>query len=301
MDTPEGRRCPFCQSEGKLLGRRGGRSFLRCQSCRSIFEDVDVHIFEEIHQQALGDTGFLEDIVEALGTEPDTRTWLEFEHLLPGERILEIGPGTGHLLAAARSHGRDVSAVEHSEAHRNFISTHWGIESVYASLEELPPEARFDSIVGVNVLEHIYEVLPALRQFPSLLTPGGRVLISTVNAEAIVLSVVGTMWSMFKPADHVSFPTRAGLIKAARTAGLAPLRVWSSELPFETPVSLVVAARDFISERRAPEPSSPSGEAGASGRRLARWLYSHARAIDPTSRLLGRIGRAGTIKALLTL
>jgi 2-polyprenyl-3-methyl-5-hydroxy-6-metoxy-1,4-benzoquinol methylase len=303
MAAQAARLCPFCEAEGNLFGYRAGRRFLRCQKWRSVFEDVDLQTFNDRHEQVLEDMSFVEGIVEALGSEPDTRRWKEFECFLPGSHLLEIGSGSGHLLAAAKQHGKDVTAVEHSEGHRRFITTQWGIASVYASLEDPPPdEASFDSIVCVNVLEHMYEVIPALSRFHGLLAPGGRVLISTVNAEAIVLSAMRTKWSMFKPADHVSFPTRAGLAHAARAAGLANLRMWSSEQPFETPISFVVAARDSLLERRTYEQRSSdtpsSGEPG-SGRRLARWVYSHARAVDPTSRSFARIGKAGTIKALL--
>jgi len=112
---------------------------------------------------------------------------------------------------------------------------------------------------------------------------------------------------MCKEPDHVSFPSAQGMARAATTSGLTAERIWSTELPFEFPVSALVSARDWKRERLSPSGGSANhaGSADSEGAtglatksRLAR-LYSKGARIDPTSRLLGALGRAATVKARL--
>jgi hypothetical protein len=55
--------------------------------------------------------------------------------------ILEIGVGTGHMIAAAKARGRIVSGTELSPHHRDYVKKHWGIE-VTQSL----PTKEFDNV-----------------------------------------------------------------------------------------------------------------------------------------------------------
>lgn len=300
------RLCPFCSSDSSnVFGSRGGL-WVRCRSCRSVFQDITVDKFEQLHVEAFQDSRFTESTVAARGLEPSDASWEELR--LPGVSLLEIGPGTGHLLAAAHKAGRRVTAVESSEIHRVFIQETWGIDS-YPDMAALPQDMSFDAIVAINVLEHVYDITDFLSSIKQRLAPKGLLFISTVNAASFEAALLRNWWSMCKVHDHVSFPSCDGMARVARAIGLRANRVWSSELPFEFPISALVAARDWSQERRR-RPSNPMNDArvpeeivqpvNASARaRLARF-YSISGRFDPTSRLLGALGRAGSIKAHLT-
>jgi 2-polyprenyl-3-methyl-5-hydroxy-6-metoxy-1,4-benzoquinol methylase len=279
--------------------------WLRCRACRSVYRDIAPDKFAQLHTDAGEDPRFCESLVETLGHQPASQSW---DHLaLPGSSVLEIGPGTGHLLAAAQKAGRCVTAVEASEMHRRFIKETWGIGSVYADISELPRGLLFDVIVAINVVEHIYDIAAFFRFVAGALAPNGVFFISTPNAASLEATVLRAWWSMCKEIDHVSFPTSEGMARASQAAGLRAERVWSSELPLEFPISILVAARDWTQVRLRP--ASVPGDVQASGSlpenghrsstaRLARF-YGLSSRFDPTSRLLASLGRAGTIKAHL--
>lgn len=301
------RACPFCASKGgRRFGARRGAEFTRCRACRSIHRQIGPDDFDRLHAEAFEEDDFLERVIAGRGVEPDLLAWDALG--LDGRRVLEIGPGSGHLLAAAAARHRTVSAVETSARHRAFVRRTWGIEAVFASLEEVPPDHVVDLVVAINVLEHVYDVRAFLAAIGERLVPGGSLFVSTPNADALVCSLAGTMWSMFKEPDHVSFPTRRGLASAATAAGLLVDRVWSGEMAFETPVGLGVAVRDRWKERPtvgAP-PTDPAGdppapvEVAGRGSRLLADLSRHRLArYEPTSAMVARLGRAGTVKAVL--
>lgn len=301
------RPCPFCCNESfHVFGIRED-SWVRCRSCRSVFLDITAERFTQLHGEAFQDTRFVDSHIAASGFEPRNELWDELA--LPGTSLLEIGPGTGHLLAAAHRAGRSVTAVESSEVHRTFIRETWGIHSLYPDIAAVPHGVSFDAVVAINVLEHVYDIASFLRSIAEVLAPNGVLFVSTVNAASLEAALLRSWWSMCKEHDHVSFPSPDGMVRAAGAANLQAERVWSTELPFELPVSALVAARDWARARRgASIVVSDSHLAGsptervdtASKARLARF-YSISGQFDPTSRLLGALGHAATVKARLRL
>jgi SAM-dependent methyltransferase len=283
--------------------------FVRCDSCGSIFQTLSQEEFDQLHVEVFSDESFVDGVTDALGAQPDRRTWGELEPLLPGSSYLEIGPGSGHLLAAAHESGREVAAVESSPVHRDFIRRIWGLDAVHPSLSSLPPDARFDGIVAMNTLEHIYSIGPFLDDICARLSPQGGFVLSTVNPAAMSAKLVRTYWSMCKPPDHVSFPSAAGLRAASAAAGLSVDRIWYGELPLETPLSVLVAARDFLRHHAPRIPGvdrddgrpagSPASPGAGLGSRAMGLVFKYGRGVDPTSWALSKLHMATMIKARL--
>lgn len=306
--SPMNRPCPFCASaETHPWQSRPEGAFLRCESCGSYLKGLDLEAFHQLHATAFEDGSFLERITSTSGgTGPDRKTWSRFfGHLEPGT-MLEIGPGTGRLLAAAKDGEWRVLGIETSPTHRAWIREAWGLETL-ASLDDLPAEYQADLIVMINVLEHVFDPQPLLAHLSGLLKPGGRLFISLPNASCTVPSLLGVWWSMFKQPDHVSIPTRKGIEALAERSGWKVEQVWSTEMAFETILGLAIALRDRTraSERtRVPEsesplpPPAPTPSSSAQGS-LLRGLSKVPPALDPLAQVSGWCFRAGTLKAWL--
>jgi 2-polyprenyl-3-methyl-5-hydroxy-6-metoxy-1,4-benzoquinol methylase len=302
------RGCPFCHSKSShVIGTRAD-VWARCRNCRSIFRDITSASFKQIHEEGFQDTACIDSTIAFASQRPLRALWDLLA--LPGSAVLEIGPGSGHLLAAARQAGCVVTAVESSKVHRDFIRDAWGIRRVYATLDEVPAERAFDTIVAINVLAHIYDIVAFLGAIRRMLAPGGTCYLSTANALSLEATVLGPWWSVCKVHDHVSFPSAAGLATAALESGLRVGQIWSTGLPFEFPVSALVAARDRartvrVSGAHAAAAGAVTLAPPARGRQLRRTttltnFYSAAALFDPGYRVLGALGRAGSLKARLT-
>lgn len=306
----QARGCPFCDS--KSANKFGTRvdPWLRCRDCHSVFRDITPARFGQIHDEAFQDLGHIESLLAFAGDRPLHALWDLLA--LPGGSVLEIGPGSGHLLAAARDAGCSVEAVESSAVHRDYIRDTWDIGAVYPAMDDIPAGRTFDTVVAINVFEHVYDTAAFLTAVRDVLAPGGTFYLSTSNARSLEAALLRTWWPMCKVHDHVAFPSPAGLAVAARRSGLRVDRIWSTGLPFELPVSALAALRDRALARggavkpadpgqAAGEPVCTSGnESSAPGAKTALGrFYQLAGPFDPTYRVLGALGRAGSVKATL--
>jgi 2-polyprenyl-3-methyl-5-hydroxy-6-metoxy-1,4-benzoquinol methylase len=141
-----------------------------------------------------------------------------------GRRILDYGCGHGMLLKVANSLGAESTGIEQSAAAREAIGQQ-GIGRAYADIAELrksAPEARFDWIVLVEVIEHLrrpWEDLDLLRQ---MLAEGGRIVVVTPNAASLRSRVRGRHWDQRLNLTHFYYFTARSLTAVLRRAGLTP-------------------------------------------------------------------------------
>ena len=110
-------------------------------------------------------------------------------------RLLEVGCGTGHNLPML-AHFGDVEACELDDAARKLASERFGRAVREAKLPDLGmfPEAGYDVVALLDVLEHVPDDRPALDAILTRLKPGG----------ALVLTVPANrwMWSAHDVAHH---------------------------------------------------------------------------------------------------
>ncbi|MEE2959228.1 MAG: methyltransferase domain-containing protein [Myxococcota bacterium] len=95
-----------------------------------------------------------------------------------GKKLLEIGCGSGALLADLNLAGYEVNAVEESsEARAMATELTLGNVSIDQDFSQLTSQS-FDWIMGLEVLEHIENDQAALNNWCEFLVPGGRALLS---------------------------------------------------------------------------------------------------------------------------
>lgn len=147
------------------------------------------------------------------------------------KRVLDVGCANGYLAKVLTERGNTVSGVEYdekaAEQARPFLE-----QLVVGDLEtldlltELGP-GRFDVVVFGDVLEHLRDPLPVLRQARALLAPGGYVVLSIPNVAhgAVRLSLLRGRFDYgplgLLDETHIRFFTRDNLKALLHDAGFA--------------------------------------------------------------------------------
>ncbi len=133
-----------------------------------------------------------------------------------GQRLLDVGCGTGWFLRAAKERGYEVSGFEFSAALARFTAETVGCR-VYDS--ELPAiGARFDVVTLFDVIEHVPRPVETLRAVHALLQPGGIVLVFCPNFDSLAIRAAQAESNLVMPTRHLSYFTRRSVYRLCELA-----------------------------------------------------------------------------------
>ncbi len=94
--------------------------------------------------------------------------------LRPGERVLEVGCGQGHLTTRLAARGIDVIGID---ANPNAPEVSGSDRVVHMMAENLGfDDGEFDAVLSVHAIEHIPQLDEAASEMARVLKPGGRAL-----------------------------------------------------------------------------------------------------------------------------
>jgi SAM-dependent methyltransferase len=132
-------------------------------------------------------------------------------------RLLEIGCGYGLFLEAAAPYfefrvGTELSARAAAIARQRADEVYRG------TLDALAPDQRFECIVALHVVEHVYEPVRFLCRVRDYLTSDGAIIVAVPDMGGLWRKAMGRHWPSFKFPEHVAYydsRTLAGLLRAS--------------------------------------------------------------------------------------
>jgi SAM-dependent methyltransferase len=98
--------------------------------------------------------------------------------------VLDAGSGEGYGGELLRSEADARVAALDLDEHtvRHVRATYPGLAPVRGSLSKLPfADGAFDAVVGMHVIEHVWDQKPFVRECSRMLRPVGTLLVSTIN------------------------------------------------------------------------------------------------------------------------
>jgi 2-polyprenyl-3-methyl-5-hydroxy-6-metoxy-1,4-benzoquinol methylase/RimJ/RimL family protein N-acetyltransferase len=176
------------------------------------------------------------DIAETLGASA------------PGARVLDVGCGTGDLVAALAAAGLDAQGIEPSEeaagaGRRRGLRIHAQDLNEFATRGE-----RFDALTLINVLEHVPDPAQLLGQIAALLHPQGVLCVQVPNDFSRLQTIAQRFlakppWWIAVP-DHVSYFDFASLAAFLSGHGFEPFDV-QADFPMEL---FLLLGEDYVDD-----------------------------------------------------
>ncbi len=134
--------------------------------------------------------------------------------------LLEIGPGVGHLLRLAKKRGYRVVGLEFSGYAANLLREQ-GLEILEGTIEEIViPEATYDVVVAVELLEHLPDPRKLFFEVACILRPGGLFYYETGNIDCAEARRLGAEWDYIRPEGHLYYFSPRTLTRFLEKAGL---------------------------------------------------------------------------------
>jgi glycosyltransferase involved in cell wall biosynthesis len=212
-------------AEGKKIGWKDG---VRALYCIARYSRAGQRLSSRRKRNARQAAGFRDadqELIETLHSLSNAHNYADwiFDSVAPhlGAHILEVGAGHGDLTNRLR-HSARVTALELSPKSAGLLRDRFAdmpdVDVLEADIVEADFDAEFDSVIAINVLEHVEDDVGALRQMRAAVRPGGTVIIFVPALEML--------YSEFdhKIGHHRRYH-RAELERALLKAGLQPVEL----------------------------------------------------------------------------
>ena len=329
------RPCPLCGSTGsaalvtaydRVVARDGTFLYRRCTHCRLVAQDPLPTADETL--------GFYPDGYEPHGTATTLadkrRRWINrlaiscfydvcsssrpaavraifralAGRILPNtlephgrNRLLDVGCGSGNLLARHRDLGWQVRGIE-PHAQGRAVAVRRGLDVFPGTL--LDPgfdDGSFDVVLMSHVIEHVPDPVAYVRRAAELLAPNGKIVLLTPNIRSWGFQIYGSCWfpldaprhlMLFDPDTLRWLGARVGL-RATTVRTLGAARLWCESRHYARTQGLTLPA-DAGARRQVLEESARCKPAGRAFRRL----------VGPVTFAAALLGRGDLIRAELS-
>jgi SAM-dependent methyltransferase len=246
--------CPLCASDRREFPFRLHEPYrvARCMECGfhylypRLIEIAMQEVYREPSYYEGGESGYADTSYAA----QEFALRATFQRLLQnlakrgltGGDLLEIGCGYGYLLDEARSFFGRRAGTEFSLEGAE-IARATGAEVFVGGIEQVPSDAKFDCVIGTQLIEHIYEPLSFVKRLAGHTKPRGHIILSTPDIGGVLRKAMGRRWPSFKVPEHVLYFDYRTLGSLMRRAGLNDVR----RLPFPHafPLGLITAKFGF--------------------------------------------------------
>jgi SAM-dependent methyltransferase len=161
---------------------------------------------------------------------PDRERRLAFllNEVSPGDRVLDVGSGDGTFTAALVFAGARAVGVEVAEAAlKRARAAHPQLDFRLAPIDgPLPVEdCVFDLVWASEVIEHVADTAHWLSEVRRVLSPGGRLLLTTPNHPRGSLLIHGLERFSEPLGDHLHLYTPRSLASVLSDFGFGPVEV----------------------------------------------------------------------------
>ena len=257
--------CRICGAATRPFGSKVGRfrqrpyHFTACERCGFVsVSDPDTDyaaLYDERYYRGEG-ADELVDYASELERPHETVRLYELRGIvevlrshfgsLANKRGLDYGCGAGALVNYAVQQGVDCVGFDTCDFAQRAKARGIPIVSA-AELDTM--QHTFDVVTMIEVIEHVIDPVPLLRQAASLLRKGGLLFVTTGNVAPHAQNFMD--WGYVRPEIHVSYFTPQSLALAYEAAGLSVIRGgyapgWTDILRFKVLKTLRVKNRSML-------------------------------------------------------
>lgn len=221
--------CAICgATQTRALYRKFGHTIGRCIRCGLVYANPRAP--REAILERYSPDYFWNEYLPALGVVNGRYDLAAFDaryapllnliEAAPGRRLLEVGCGAGFFLKAAERAGWRVAGIDLSDEGSRFAREKLGLDVRQERAEAMTAErGSFDAVAMFDAIEHLFDPRAVLESAARALRPGGLLVVSTPNFNALSRHVLGSAWAVLGPLEHTYYFERRTLARLVEACG----------------------------------------------------------------------------------
>ena len=168
----------------------------------------------------------------------------------PNKRILELGCGEGHLLAAlnpSTGFGVDLSSKMLHRAKK----LHPGLIFVQADGHSLPLDGTFDVVILSDLMNELWDIQAVLKEIRRIVHPRTRMIINSYSRMWEIPLALAEKLGLAKPNLSLNWLTVQDALNLLDLEGFEPIRYWE-EILFPLPIPFLSTFFNHVLVRLFP-------------------------------------------------
>lgn len=148
---------------------------------------------------------------------------------ITGGRLLEVGCGYGYFLEEAKDFFPSLAGTELSEKAGMLAKQRTGADIFIGDVDAMSADSRdFDTVVLINVIEHIYAPVSFLSALAKRMKSSGTIVLATPDIGSFWHRIMKSNWPSFKIPEHIAFYNERTLTSLLEKSGFRNI----SQIPF---------------------------------------------------------------------
>ncbi len=212
--------CTVCNSnKTQIRFKKNEYKILRCLECHHLFTEFSPTLKEinEIYSDDYffkGGAGY-EDYTLERGMLIKRGEYYanKISRFLPPGEILDVGAAAGFILKGFENKGWKGMGIEPNSNMAEYGRDKIGVKIQKGTIETTDLTQKFDLVIMIQVIAHIYDLGMAIRRIHEYLKPNGFVLIETWNKDSLTAKALGRYWHEYSPPGTLNFFSKRTLDK----------------------------------------------------------------------------------------
>jgi 2-polyprenyl-3-methyl-5-hydroxy-6-metoxy-1,4-benzoquinol methylase len=200
--------CSLCNSKDKkniytvkdyMLQHRFAFNLYQCKNCGHIFTNPrpNINSIQEFYEKSYHCYKVKTGIKKYLNNFSNFLRFKQFQPYLSSinAEVLEIGSSYGEFLNLLKGKGYSVSGIEMDQDAAKVAKEFYNIDVSSEKIEEHNfPENKYQTIIMLQVLEHLYDPNIVLAKCHKALVQDGYLIVSVPNIDCIGFKIFGKFW-----------------------------------------------------------------------------------------------------------
>ena len=218
--------CPICKNPGELVFIKNTYKILKCRICTHFYAGFDA-IAEDVNNIYSDDYFF-----KGGDGYPDYTKEMDMlirhgeyyarkikKYINPGV-VLDAGSAAGFILKGFENLGWTGIGIEPNDSMIKFGKEILNVELHHGTLETVHFDLKFDLIIMIQVIAHLFDLHSSLQNINNLLKKDGHILIETWNSNSLTAKFFGNHWHEFSPPITLNYFSKKSLDRLMGQYGL---------------------------------------------------------------------------------